>query len=351
MLRAGARAIRSFWPRPISILIRPRSAPSRPSPATRSRSTSRSPTCTSARSPWRRRARRGRPAQPQHQDPGLGRCGEDLFRRPHHGDGRLERCIVSGVELNRMGQNMHSGPLSHSLAHRRRRQGPIYPERVDPRHLQPLRDGARHQQPAHPEQRDLQHRRSLLLPGRRGSRPATSSSTISASSPNATLTAKPCAPTNLGRSNVASGKNFDSSGQNAKDILIPSDNTVATFWITNPDNIYSDNVAAGSEQIGFWFALPEQPTGAHSKARDQPRPPGRAARHIGSSGATSPIPTSTALMSGPEGPRARWPFGVGGTYRPCQNPDQPEQRAGRNGLRGFHQPTRTAMAACGSGAR
>src|SRR5690606_37928460 len=35
-----------------------------------------------------------------------------------------------------------------------------------------------------------------------------------------------------------------------------------TFWITNPDNVYRDNVAAGSEQIGFWYALPEHPTGA-----------------------------------------------------------------------------------------
>jgi cell migration-inducing and hyaluronan-binding protein len=52
-------------------------------------------------------------------------------------------------------------------------------------------------------------------------------------------------------------------GQKAKDILIPSDNTVSTFWITNPDNVYRDNVAAGSEEIGFWFALPQHPTGAH----------------------------------------------------------------------------------------
>ncbi len=69
-------------------------------------------------------------------------------------------------------------------------------------------------------------------------------------------------PTNLGPFKVAGGKNFDTAGQSAKDILIPSDNNVSTFWITNPDNIFRDNVAAGSEQIGFWFALPEHPTGA-----------------------------------------------------------------------------------------
>ncbi len=73
---------------------------------------------------------------------------------------------------------------------------------------------------------------------------------------------KPCVPTNLGPFGAQGGKNFDLEGQSAKDVLIPSDNTASTFWITNPDNIYVDNVAAGSEATGFWFALPEHPTGA-----------------------------------------------------------------------------------------
>jgi cell migration-inducing and hyaluronan-binding protein len=69
---------------------------------------------------------------------------------------------------------------------------------------------------------------------------------------------KPCDPTNL-----AAGRPFTgASGQTSKDVLIPSDNTVSTFWITNPDNVYRDNVAAGSDQIGFWIALPVHPTGA-----------------------------------------------------------------------------------------
>ena len=71
----------------------------------------------------------------------------------------------------------------------------------------------------------------------------------------------PCVGTDLGPFGVEGGKNFDSAGQNAKDILLPSDNTASTFWITNPDNIYRDNVAAGSDATGFWFALPEHPTG------------------------------------------------------------------------------------------
>ncbi|MGZ3255995.1 MAG: G8 domain-containing protein [Croceibacterium sp.] len=73
---------------------------------------------------------------------------------------------------------------------------------------------------------------------------------------------KPCEPTNLGPFKTADGKNFKLAGQDAKDILIPSDNTASSFWITNPDNIYRDNVAAGSEETGFWLALPEHPTGA-----------------------------------------------------------------------------------------
>ncbi|MBT8144190.1 MAG: G8 domain-containing protein, partial [Gammaproteobacteria bacterium] len=72
-------------------------------------------------------------------------------------------------------------------------------------------------------------------------------------------TSKPCAPTNL----AASGSNYasDNSGQTNGDALIPSDNTVSTFWVTNPDNTYRNNVAAGSDQIGFWLAFPEHPIG------------------------------------------------------------------------------------------
>src|SRR5689334_2392563 len=71
----------------------------------------------------------------------------------------------------------------------------------------------------------------------------------------------PCVPTNLAPFKTEGGRNFETAGQDAKDILIPSDNTASTFWITNPDNIYRDNVAAGSDSTGFWFALPEHPTG------------------------------------------------------------------------------------------
>lgn len=52
--------------------------------------------------------------------------------------------------------------------------------------------------------------------------------------------------------------------------LTPSDNeldqvqnrTPSSFWITNPNNIFEGNVAAGTEGTGFWFALPRSPMGS-----------------------------------------------------------------------------------------
>src|SRR6187399_2061240 len=77
---------------------------------------------------------------------------------------------------------------------------------------------------------------------------------------------KPCAPTNL----AANGE-LDYTYENrtayrqeswsGKDTLLPSDNTVASYWITNPDNSLVGNVAAGSDENGFWLSLPEHPNG------------------------------------------------------------------------------------------
>jgi hypothetical protein len=75
-------------------------------------------------------------------------------------------------------------------------------------------------------------------------------------------TSKPCDPTNLAPfGSTSDGLNFKTTGQDSKDVLIPSDNTVSSFWITNPDNVYRDNVAAGSDATGFWLAFPEHPMG------------------------------------------------------------------------------------------
>lgn len=51
--------------------------------------------------------------------------------------------------------------------------------------------------------------------------------------------------------------------------LTPSDNemnevqnrTPASFWITNPNNTFENNVAAGTQGTGFWFAMPTSPMG------------------------------------------------------------------------------------------
>jgi hypothetical protein len=76
-------------------------------------------------------------------------------------------------------------------------------------------------------------------------------------------TSKPCDPTDLAPfGSTSDGLNFKTTGQDSKDVLIPSDNTAASYWITNPDNTFVGNVAAGSDATGFWFAFPDHPTGA-----------------------------------------------------------------------------------------
>jgi cell surface hyaluronidase len=53
------------------------------------------------------------------------------------------------------------------------------------------------------------------------------------------------------------------------DELTPSDNeanevqnrTPSSYWITNPNNIFENNVAAGTQGTGFWYALPKKPMG------------------------------------------------------------------------------------------
>ncbi|MEO2025088.1 MAG: G8 domain-containing protein [Fuerstiella sp.] len=49
------------------------------------------------------------------------------------------------------------------------------------------------------------------------------------------------------------GESSHDTGQNAPNRFVHS----AAFWITNPDNTWVGNIAAGSEGTGFWFALPE----------------------------------------------------------------------------------------------
>jgi len=80
-----------------------------------------------------------------------------------------------------------------------------------------------------------------------------------------------CVPNNL----AANGEIDAENRRELRDIsfsgrhtLLPSDNTVSSFWITNPDNSYIDNVAAGSDSTGFWFSIPQHPNGAFLGSED-----------------------------------------------------------------------------------
>jgi cell migration-inducing and hyaluronan-binding protein len=76
-----------------------------------------------------------------------------------------------------------------------------------------------------------------------------------------------CVPTNIAPNGEMPPLFFDRAAYRQESFhggktLLPSDNTVSSFWITNPNNSYIDNVAAGSDQAGFWLSLPHHPNGA-----------------------------------------------------------------------------------------
>ena len=70
--------------------------------------------------------------------------------------------------------------------------------------------------------------------------------------------------------NVISG-NLGLGTKSIENGLLPTDRNPATFWITNPDNIVRDNAAGGSDGFGFWYALPEHPTGLSDRPDIWPR--------------------------------------------------------------------------------
>src|SRR4030095_10861276 len=64
---------------------------------------------------------------------------------------------------------------------------------------------------------------------------------------------KPCAPTNLAANGeldyaYENSRAYRQESGSGKATLLPSDNTVASYWITNPDNSFVGNVAAGSDE-------------------------------------------------------------------------------------------------------
>ena len=80
-----------------------------------------------------------------------------------------------------------------------------------------------------------------------------------------------CVPYNLaanGELDTANRQAIRRTSMSGENTLLPSDNTVAAYWITNPDNGFVGNVAAGSDETGFWFSLPEHPQGAFLGSED-----------------------------------------------------------------------------------
>ncbi len=72
---------------------------------------------------------------------------------------------------------------------------------------------------------------------------------------------------NLIAGNLGLGTKTTADGEG----VLPTDTRAATYWITNPDNMIRNNVAAGSQGFGFWFALPASPTGLSTGQPDLPR--------------------------------------------------------------------------------
>ncbi|WP_218081586.1 G8 domain-containing protein [Anthocerotibacter panamensis] len=53
--------------------------------------------------------------------------------------------------------------------------------------------------------------------------------------------------------------------------IIESDQFAATYWISNPNNKFTNNVAAGSDDLGFWYDPPLHPTGLSANPNIFPR--------------------------------------------------------------------------------
>lgn len=51
---------------------------------------------------------------------------------------------------------------------------------------------------------------------------------------------------------------------NVATALLMSDLKASGMWITRPNNFINNNTAVGSEKFGFWFDLPDLPTGPSS---------------------------------------------------------------------------------------
>lgn len=98
------------------------------------------------------------------------------------------------------------------------------------------------------------------------------------------------------------------------DGLLRTDRDPATFWITNPDNVFRNNVAAGSDGTGFWYALSEHPTGLSEHGDIWPRrtPLKLFSGNVAHSNASRGLNVDSGLR--PDGrPESTW-------YRPVADP-------------------------------
>jgi cell migration-inducing and hyaluronan-binding protein len=128
-------------------------------------------------------------------------------------------------------------------------------------------------------------------------------------------TTRPCNSTNAVVGTYGGG----GQGQNATDQLIPSDNTAATFWITNPDNTYRGNVSAGSEATGFWLAFPEHPTGKFEGTEIAAKTWPRRTQFREFSGNVAHSNIEGLMLD--RGPNTQGKFNLGGnTYLPYSDP-------------------------------
>jgi hypothetical protein len=81
--------------------------------------------------------------------------------------------------------------------------------------------------------------------------------------------------------------------------LLESDATPATYWVQHPTNELIGNVAAGSAGFGFWYDLPQHPTGLSATTAITPRtePLGAFTGNVAhSSGGGGPFKSGTGLF-------------------------------------------------------
>ena len=112
--------------------------------------------------------------------------------------------------------------------------------------------------------------------------------------------------------------------------LLDSDQRPSAFWITNPANAVTGNVAAGVAGVGFWYALPEHPTGLATArgANIWPRrtPLGRFSGNLAHSG-----DTGLNVDNGPRPDGTTETFG----YEPFQDPANEKSAMLRATFSGF----------------